>query len=266
MRNYAVELSGVTLARGRRVVVSDVDVAIRPGEFIGVFGPNGAGKSTFLRALLGLIRPTKGKLTVDGTPPRRGGATTGYLPQQRTSVSDLRLRARDFVAAAHRGERWGLPIAGRCTRREVDAALADVQAEALATRCLCELSGGELQRLFLAQAVLGSPRLLLLDEPLAALDPHFQGALVALIKSIQTRGGTTVLFTAHDINPLLGVMDRVLYFGHGRAVLGTIDDVINSAALSGLYGTPIEVLRVHDQVLVLAQRAALETRLHRRDA
>ncbi|MGH7045595.1 MAG: metal ABC transporter ATP-binding protein [Stellaceae bacterium] len=252
--------------RGRRTVLAGISVAIQPGEFIGVFGPNGAGKSTLLHAILGLLSPASGTIRVFGASPQRARRAAGYLPQQRSAVADLPLRAWDFVASAYHGERWGLPLAGRNVRREVDRAIAMVGAGPLATRRLTELSGGELQRLLLAQALLGEPRLLLLDEPLISLDPHYQQAVVALVRRLQKTLGLTVLFTAHDVNPLLGAMDRVLYLGHGRAALGTVDEVITGKVLSRLYGTPIEVLRVNRRILVVAGHGAVEDEAHLHDA
>ncbi len=265
MSDWAIELDRVTIARGRRIVLAEVSAAIRPGEFIGVFGPNGAGKTTLLHAMLGLLRPVSGAIKVLGETPRRGNRAAGYLPQQRAAVADLPICAWDFVASALDGERWGLPLIGRRGRREVDRAIATVGAGELAARRLAELSGGELQRLLLAQALLGRPQLLLLDEPLISLDPHFQQAVVALVKSVQQWLGMTVLFTAHDLNPLLGSMDRVLYLGHGRAELGAVDEVITNAVLSRLYRTPIEVLRVNGRILVVAGHGAVEAEAHRHE-
>ncbi|HEY3912259.1 MAG TPA: ATP-binding cassette domain-containing protein [Stellaceae bacterium] len=255
----------MTIARGRRIVLAEISAAIRPGEFIGVFGPNGAGKTSLLQAILGLLRPASGAIRVLGATPRRGNRAAGYLPQQRAAIGDLPLRAWDFVASALDGERWGLPLIGRRGRREVDRAIAMVGAGELAGRRLCELSGGELQRLLLAQALLGEPKLLLLDEPLVSLDPQFQQAVVALVKRVQQALGATVLFTAHDVNPLLGSMDRVLYLGGGRAALGTVDEVVTSAVLSGLYRMPIEVLRINRQIVVVAGHGAVEAEAHRHD-
>lgn len=260
----AIALESVTLERDRRRILSNVTFAVRPGEFIGVFGPNGAGKTTLLRAILGLLAPTTGSIRVFGTPPSRGNLGAGYLPQQRTAA-DFNLRGWDFVASAWRGERWGIPRIGRAGREEVERAIAAVDAEALAGRPLRALSGGERQRLLLAQALIGKPKLLLLDEPLVNLDPHFQQATVALVKRIQTSEGITVLFTAHDVNPLLGAMDRVLYLGQGRAALGTVDEVIADEVLTRLYGTPIEVLRIKGRVLVVSGHGPLETEAHRHD-
>ena len=262
----AVELDRVTLARNGRKVLSDVTATIRPGEFIGVFGPNGAGKTTLLHAILGLLRPTAGELRVFGTMPERGNREAGYLPQQRASLAGLRLCGWDFVASAVRGEHWGLALPGRAGAEDVARALALVDARALAARPLCELSGGEVQRLLLAQALLGRPKLLLLDEPLVSLDPHFQQAIVRLVRRIQQSEGMTVLFTAHELNPLLGSMDRVLYLGHGHAALGAVDEVITAEVLSNLYGTPIEVLRVKDRIVVLSAQGVIEAEAHRHDA
>jgi zinc/manganese transport system ATP-binding protein len=262
---FAIELDRATIAREGRTILSDVSLAIHAGEFVGVLGPNGAGKTTLLHAILGLLRPAAGAVKVLGAPPTRGNPAAGYLPQQRTPVADLYLRGWDFVASALHGERWGLPLMGRAGRREVERAIATVEAQALATRPLCELSGGELQRLLLAQALLGTPKLLLLDEPLLSLDPHFQQATVALVKQVQQTERITVLFTAHELNPLLGAMDRVLYLGHGRAALGTVDEVITSEMLSRLYGTPIEVLHVDGRILVMSGHGLVEADAHRHD-
>jgi zinc/manganese transport system ATP-binding protein len=170
------------------------------------------------------------------------------------------------VASAIRGEYWGLGLAGREAAAEVDRVLELVDARALATRCVGELSGGELQRLLFAQALLGRPKLLLLDEPLVSLDPRFQQAIVALVKRIQRDHGITVLFTAHELNPLLEAMDRVLYLGQGRAALGTVAEVITGEVLSGLYGTPIDVLHVGGRIVVVSGHGTVEADAHRHDA
>jgi len=266
LAEYAIELDRATLARGRRIILEEVHAAIRPGEFIGVFGPNGSGKTTLLRAILGLLPPVAGEIRLFGASPRQSARFAGYLPQQRAGVADLPLRCWDFVASAWQGEHWGLPLVGRRGRRHVQQALELVEAETLANRRLSQLSGGELQRLLLAQALLGEPKLLLLDEPLISLDPRFQGSVIALIKRVQLAKGIAVLFTAHDLNPLLGVMDRVMYLGHGHAAIGTVEEVVTDAVLSRLYDTSIEVLRVKDRILVVAGHGPVETEAHRHDA
>jgi zinc/manganese transport system ATP-binding protein len=252
MSEAAVELQAVTLARDARVVLRDVTASIGQGEFVGIFGPNGAGKTTLLHAILGLLEPSAGELRVLGATARAARRGVGYLPQRRSRLADMHLCARDFVGSALDGPRLGLPMLTTTGKAEVARVLHLVDAGDLAERPIARLSGGEVQRLLIAQALLGEPRLLLLDEPLASLDPHFQQAVVALVSRLQRTLGITVLFTAHDLNPLLGVMDRVLYLGHGEAVVGTVDDVMTGETLTRLYGAPIDVLRLRDRIVVVS--------------
>ena len=254
----AIEFRNVTVALAGRSVLSDVSLAIRQGEFVGLLGPNGSGKTTFLRAVLGLVRPGRGAVHVLGQPTGRGNPAVGYMPQRRDGNAHLRLSGWDFVAGVVRGHRLGLPLPGRAGAAEVSRALALVGATALARRPLVETSGGERQRLLLAQALIGQPRLLLLDEPLISLDPHHQQAIVALAKSLQHELGIAVLFSSHDLNPLLGALDRVLYLGGGGAALGTVDEVITGPVLSRLYGAPIDVVHVNGRIFVMSgqQQAA----------
>jgi zinc/manganese transport system ATP-binding protein len=242
--------------------MSDVSFAIRPGEFIGVLGPNGAGKTTLLCAILGLLRPSTGEIRVLGSPPLRGNRAAGYLPQQRTSGANICLSGWAFVASALRGDCWGLPLTGGTGRREVERVVAAVDGQRIAARRLCELSGGEVKRLLLAQALLGKPKLLLLDEPLSSLDPHFQQAIVGLVKRIQQAEQITVLFTAHDLNPLVSAMDRVLYLGHGGAALGPVHDVVTSEVLSRLYGMDIDVVHVKDRILISSGHGLIGAETH----
>jgi zinc/manganese transport system ATP-binding protein len=262
----AIELDRVTLARGRSVVLRDLSVTIAAGEFVGVFGPNGSGKTTLLHAILGLLRPSSGEIRVFGAPPSRGNSAAGYLPQHLSNVAELRLRGRDFVASALDGERWGVPRLGNGGAVEVDRVIDLVDAHAFAQRPLCEVSGGERQRLLLAQALLGRPKLLLLDEPLVSLDPRVEHAVVTLVKRLQTRLGITVLFTAHELNPLLGAMDRVLYLGHERGAIGTVDEVMTTDVLSALYETRIDVLRVDGRIVIVSGEGIIEADAHRHDA
>lgn len=256
-----VAFDRVTLELGERTVVSDVSFTVRSGEFVGLLGPNGAGKTTLMRAILGLVRPRSGTIAVDGHPAERGSRVVGYMPQVRSSV-DLRWTGWDFVAGAAGGHRWGLPHLDRAAREEVAWALDTVGAAALARRPLGELSGGERQRLLLSQALLGRPKLLLLDEPLISLDPRHQRGVVELVARLGRELGMAVLFSAHELNPLLNAIHRVLYVGGGRAVLGTVDEVITGPVLSRLYGSPIEVLRTGGRVFVMAGDAEVEAHHH----
>ena len=261
----AIELRDVRLALGGRVILDGVSLDIAACEFVGVLGPNGAGKTTLMRAILGLVPPSRGTIRVLGQPAARGNPAIGYMPQVRGSIANLRLSGWDFVAGAVDGHRLGLPILGKAGRAEVDRVLDLVGARDLARRPLAETSGGERQRLLLAQTLIGRPRLLLLDEPLISLDPHHQRAVVELAKSLQAELGIAVLFSAHELNPLLGALDRVLYLGNGHAALGTVDEVITGPVLSRLYGTEIDVVRLQGRIFVMSGSHDVEHDEHRHD-
>lgn len=257
-----VAFERVTLELGGRTILSDISFGIEAGEFIGLLGPNGAGKTTLMRAVLGLVRPRAGTVRVDGHPAARGSGAVGYMPQVR-GQADLRWTGWDFVAGAAGGHRWGLPRLDQAARDEVAWALDAVDATALARRPLGDLSGGERQRLLLSQALLGRPKILLLDEPLISLDPKHQRGVVELVARLGRQFGLAVLFSAHELNPLMGAIDRVLYVGGGRAVLGTVDEVITGPVLSRLYGSPIEVLRSGRRIFVMAGDTEVEGEAHR---
>lgn len=250
---------------GGRTVLDDVNLEIGIGELIGVLGPNGSGKTTLMRAILGLVQPGRGTIEVFGWPATRGNPAIGYMPQVRSAMPATRLTGHDFIASAVNGHRLGLPLATRRDRMEIARVLELVGAQPLADRPLSDMSGGERQRLLLAQALLGHPRLLLLDEPLISLDPHRQHEVVRLVRSLQQQLGITVLFSAHELNPLLGAIDRVLYLGSGQAALGSVDAVITGPVLSRLYGSPIEVIRVQGRIFVMSGGHEVERDEHRHD-
>jgi zinc/manganese transport system ATP-binding protein len=258
----ALELERVTLALGGRTILRQTSFAVGEGEFIGVLGPNGAGKTTLMRAVLGLVPIANGTIRVAGRPVTRGNVEIGYMPQTRSALAGRRLRGRDFIAMAADGHRWGLPHADAAMRADVERVLELVGGSALAARPLSELSGGERQRLLLAQCLLGKPRLLLLDEPLISLDPHHQRGVVELVRRVQRELGITVLFSAHELNPLLNALDRVLYLGNGAAALGTVDEVITRPVLSRLYGSPIDVMRVNGRIFVMSGDVEIEKHDH----
>ncbi|OLL29738.1 ABC transporter ATP-binding protein [Burkholderia sp. SRS-W-2-2016] len=257
-----LELEHVTLDLGGRTILRDTSFVVNQGEFIGVLGPNGAGKTTLMRAVLGLVPAAGGAIRVLGQTVERGNASIGYMPQTRSALAGRRVRGRDFVAMAADGHRWGLPHADAKTRAEVDRVLDLVGASKLALRPLSELSGGERQRLLLAQCLLGNPKLLLLDEPLISLDPHHQKSVVELVRRVQQELGIAVLFSAHELNPLLNSLDRVLYLGSGVAALGTVDEVITRPVLSRLYGSPIDVMRVNGRIFVMSGGVEVEKHDH----
>ena len=237
----AVEFAGVTLAHGRRRLVEDASFGLAQGAFVGLFGANGAGKTTLMRSVLGLERPRAGRITVFDAPARPGRAGIGILPQQRQwPAATLDLAAIALLEAAHPGQG---PAIG--------AALDLVDGQALARRRLGALSGGERQRLLLAQALVGAPRLLLLDEPLAGLDPGAQVQIVALIDRIRRQLEATVLFIAHDLNPLLGVMDAALWIAARRVRLDAPAALLRADVLDGLYGARMQVISGEGRVVVV---------------
>jgi len=240
-----IEAAGLASQYRERTVWSAADFSVGAGEFLTVLGPNGAGKSTLLRMVLGLLRPAEGTLRVLGGSPRRGNPAIGYVPQRRTLDPDLGVRAADMVGLGVDGHRWGVSVSPRKKQekaQEVTQALASVGAAHLAGRAVGRLSGGEQQRLQLAQALVSRPQLLLLDEPLASLDLRSQQEISQLIADLQAEYGFTVVLVTHDINPVLGVTDRVMYVAGGGVSVGPPEEVITSASLSRLYQADVEVL------------------------
>ena len=260
-----VALDHTTIKIGGRTVLTDASFAVEPGEFIGVLGPNGAGKTTLMRSILGLLPPSGGSIKVFGRTPECGDRSIGYLPQLRTVLPDLRVRGLDFIGASLHGERWGVPRLSHQDRHMIEDTLDAVGAHELATRPLSQMSGGERQRLLLAQALIGNPKLLLLDEPLISLDARHQEVAINVVKKVCRDRGITVLFSAHELNQLLGAIDRVLYLGNGQAVLGSVDEVVTAQVLSRLYGAEIEVVRASGHIFVMSHGSDVERTDHGHD-
>ena len=227
-----------------RLIWSNASFAIPAGSFTAILGPNGAGKTTLLRMILGQLRPATGQLEVFGRSPRRGDPTIGYIPQRSAFDPELSIRGRDFVGLGVDGHRWGIRVSGRAAANAAtQSSIEAVGAQDYADRSLGQLSGGEQQRLLLAQALVGNPRLLLMDEPLSYLDVRNQRAIVQLIKDVAARLRLTVLLIAHDVNPLLSHIDHVVYLAAGKVHMGRPDEVITTKRLSEIYSTPVEVIR-----------------------
>jgi zinc/manganese transport system ATP-binding protein len=245
----ALSVNGVTVELGGRTILDEVSFALAPGELTGLIGSNGAGKTTLLRVILGLQHPTGGSVTVAMDGRRR---SVGYVPQKFLLDPDMPLRGRDLVALGIDGHKLGLARPSRERRARVDAMLAAVDAERFADIRVGRLSGGEQQRILIAHALISNPKLLLLDEPLANLDLHSAREVVGLLARIAHEQQIAVLISAHEMNALLPVLDRVVYLADGRAASGTVDEVVCSDVLSRLYGHHVDVLRVHGRVVVVA--------------
>jgi zinc/manganese transport system ATP-binding protein len=261
----AVTFDNVTIRLGGRDILSAASFDIRDGEFVGMLGPNGSGKTTLMRAGLGLVPAASGAIAVLDRPVTRGNAQIGYMPQTRLAVAGLRLRAWDVVASAAIGGRFGFVSLDKATRREIDWALDEVGARHLARRSIGELSGGERQLVLLSQAIIGKPRLLMLDEPLISLDPAHQRSVVEIARRICDDLKIAILFSAHELNPLINAIDRVLYLGAGQAVIGAVEDVVTGPVLSRLYGAEIEVVHIKGRYFVMAGDIDVERDAHLHD-
>jgi zinc/manganese transport system ATP-binding protein len=225
------------------VVWHDASFEVERGEFVAVIGPNGSGKTTLFRLILGIQRPSLGQLTVLGAPPRRGNRRIGYVPQRHAIDNETHIAAEILVRLGVTGTRWGPGLPSRSEREAAAAALEAVGATELGPKPLSALSGGELQRVFLAEALVGRPEVLLLDEPLSNLDLRRARELVEVVHDLVRERHVTTLLVAHDINPLIECLDKVIYIANGRVATGPPETVLTSECLSELYGVPVEVLR-----------------------
>lgn len=251
----AVRFDRATLAYGGREVWRDLSVDFGEGSFVAVLGPNGSGKTSLLRTILGLTPLQSGAIEVLGSAPHRGNPAIGYVPQQHSFDRELPLRGRDLVRLGLDGHRWGLVRPDRHASARVSRAISAVEADAYADAPIGRLSGGEQQRLRIAQALVGDPRLLLCDEPLAHLDLRHQREIAGLVGAWARSSGGTVVFVTHDVNPVLPLVDKVLFVVRGRWAAGTPDEVLTSEKLSDLYDSHVDVLRVHGRILVVGDTA-----------
>ena len=238
------------LGFGSRILWSGLNLDVAPGEFVAVLGSNGSGKSSLLKTILGQQKLDSGTISVNGHPVRRGDRCIGYIPQQKLAAPGTPLRGRDLVTLGVNGHRFGVPTLPHSVRVRVDELIADVGATDYAGQPLGSLSGGEQQRLRVAQSLAADPVLLLCDEPLLSLDLQHQRGVSELIDRRRREHNTAVIFVTHDVNPVLGMVDRILYLAGGKFMIGTPDEVLRSEVLTELYGTPVEVVRVGGRVIV----------------
>jgi zinc/manganese transport system ATP-binding protein len=250
-----LDVEGITVSFAGRTVLDDVSFSVRRGEFTGLIGSNGTGKTTLLRTILGLQRPDAGSVRVYGAGGSRSQRArgVGYVPQKVLLDPDVPIRARDFVALGLDAERYGFSRRTRAQRERVEHFLHDVDAERFANERVGSLSGGEQQRVLIAHALVSEPSLLLLDEPLANLDPRSVQEIVALLHRVASTHHVAVLLSAHEMNALLPVMDRIVYVTGGRVASGSTDEVVRSEVLSRLYGHHVDVVKLHGRVFVVAE-------------
>jgi zinc/manganese transport system ATP-binding protein len=246
-----VSLTGASLKFGKRALWEDLDLDIKPGEFFAVLGPNGSGKTSFLKVLLGLQDLHQGRAALGGRPVERGSRLIGYIPQQKSFAQDTTMRARDLVGLGVDGHRWGLRLSPAKANRRIDELLELVGASDYAKVPVGQLSGGEQQRLRVAQALATDPQVLLCDEPLLSLDLHHQQAVSALINRQCRERNSAVVFVTHEINPIIDYVDRVLYLAGGRFKVGTPEEVMTTEVLSDLYGSHVEVIHANGRIVVV---------------
>ncbi len=255
-----ISIVGGAVELGGHAIWQNVNLGVKAGEFIAILGPNGSGKSTLIKTVLGLIPLSAGKITVFGRPARRGNPDIGYVPQRRSFDADARIRGRDIVRMGLDGGQWGLPFPflnpkeSKNISQRVETVIESVDAASYADRSIGEMSGGQQQRLLIAQALVTNPRMLVLDEPLESLDLANQQAIANIIRRIAKETGAAVLLVAHDINPIMSSIDRVVYIAKGHVAVGTPEEVISSETLSKLYGSNVEVLRTGDGSCVVVGR------------
>lgn len=246
-----ISLKDVVLELGSRKILDKVSFEIRRGDFVAILGPNGAGKTTLFKLLLGLLKPAQGSVDVLGMSPHRGDSNIGYAPQHRVLETDLALRARDVVGFGLDGNKWGIGFGSKERTAKIDAVLKEVDAYQFRNAPVGKLSGGEQQRLLIAQALITDPKILLLDEPLSNLDINHAQEIIAVLSKIAKDRDVTIMLVSHDINPLLPSANKVIYMAKGHAVLGAPDEVITSTTLSKLYDTNVEVIRSGEHVFVV---------------
>lgn len=251
MAEPVVSMNAASLAFGDRTLWDNLDLEIHPGEFFAVLGPNGSGKTSFLKVLLGLQQLTSGTVRLHGRSVDRGSQDIGYIPQQKEFTHDTPLRARDLVGLGVDGHRWGLRLRTAAYNRRVDELLDLVGASEYAQVPVGLLSGGEQQRLRVAQALATDPKVLLCDEALLSLDLHHQQAVSRLVNEQCRTGNSAVIFVTHEINPVIEYVDRVLYLAGGQFRVGTPEEVMTTEVLSDMYGTNVEVLRSNGRIVVV---------------
>jgi zinc/manganese transport system ATP-binding protein len=254
--NKVCTVKNLNVIIGDKRILSDITFDIAHGEFTGLIGSNGAGKSTLLRSIMGVQKGASGSVFVNGVNSTEVSNAIGYVPQKTVIDPEIPLRAYDLIALGLDAGKWGVRRRTRTEKEKIEKAIADVNAQSFANQRVGTLSGGQLQRVLIAQALITEPSLLLLDEPLANLDAKSIQEVVLLLHNLSVEKNISIIISSHEINPLIQYMDKVLYLSHGKVAHGTTDEVIRSDVLSDLYEYHVDVVKIHDRLLVLAEPAS----------
>jgi len=247
----ALSIKAADLSFAEKTLWQGLNLEVAPGEFIAVIGSNGSGKSSLLKAILGQQALTAGQIKVNGHRVRGGSREIGYIPQHRPAEGQVPIRGRDLLRLGLDGHRFGFALPNHKNSQRIDQVLQRMGASDYSKQPITSISGGQLQRLRVGQAVIGKPALLLADEPLTALDLNQQQVVCELINQERQATQMAVLFVTHDVNPILGMVDRVLYLANGKFRIGKPDEVLRSDVLSELYGTQVDVLRNQGRIVVV---------------
>ncbi len=224
-----IEAKGIGVSLQGRTVLSGVEMVVRAGEIVALIGPNGAGKSTLIRVILGLLPADQGRVFI------RPGIRIGYMPQRLVVDTVLPLTVRRFLA-----------LGGRPSEQDLRQALQEVGVEGLLDSPIQVISGGEMQRVMLARALLRHPQLLVLDEPVQGVDLSGQAELFDLIGRIRDRYGCGILVVSHDLHLVMATTDRVLCLNRHVCCSGHPEAVSADPAYRELFGThPALALYTH---------------------
>lgn len=233
------------LGYGRLKVLTDLNLVLDRGDFLGIVGPNGTGKTTILKAMLGILRPMSGQLRRDTS------ARFGYVPQRQFIDEVFPLTALDVALM---GRYPLLGVFRRPSRRDRDRVLEcldQVGIADLAARSYRELSGGQKQRTLIARALAAEPDVLVLDEPTNDMDIGSEHSIMELLKALHDEDGITVVMVSHLLNVVANYAEKLALIDGGLHAMGRTAEILSSENLTGIYEVPVEVAQWRDRVIIV---------------